>query len=172
MTYTTHADALFDPDKPILGATHLEARDNLIAVAAGDTNAPKIAVKVASAVGATIDFTGLGDFDGIQIDFNVFESGGVGTNIQAALSTDGTTFSTASTIATIPSGQSALGGTCFIELDTGWTRCQYGTPASAGHAGPTLAGASSSVVAVRLSATAGTVTIAALANPNGGRTIT
>lgn len=36
MSYTTHADVLFDPEKPVLGATHQETRDNLIAVAEGD----------------------------------------------------------------------------------------------------------------------------------------
>ena len=41
-TYTAHADALFDPDKPILGSTQLEQRDNLIAVAEGGTDAPRI----------------------------------------------------------------------------------------------------------------------------------
>lgn len=40
--YTTHADSLFDPNKPILGSTHLEARDNLLSVAEGDDTAPKI----------------------------------------------------------------------------------------------------------------------------------
>lgn len=40
--YTPHADALFDPDKPILGSTQLEQRDNLIAVTDGGTNAPRI----------------------------------------------------------------------------------------------------------------------------------
>ena len=41
-TYTAHADALFDPDKPILGSTQLEQRDNLIAVTEGGTDAPRI----------------------------------------------------------------------------------------------------------------------------------
>lgn len=42
--YTTHADALFDPNKPNLGSTHLEARDNLISVAEGDPTAPRVYV--------------------------------------------------------------------------------------------------------------------------------
>lgn len=42
-TYTDHADALFDPGKPILGATGLEARDNAISVAEGGSNAPVLA---------------------------------------------------------------------------------------------------------------------------------
>lgn len=40
--YTNHPDALFDPNKPILGSTHLEARDNLISLAEGDPTAPNI----------------------------------------------------------------------------------------------------------------------------------
>ena len=43
--YTAHADALFDPDKPILGSTQLEQRDNLIATAEGATGAPRIVLK-------------------------------------------------------------------------------------------------------------------------------
>lgn len=37
--YTEHADAIFDPDTPILGSTHLEARDNLKAAREGSTGA-------------------------------------------------------------------------------------------------------------------------------------
>lgn len=36
MSFTDHADSLFDAGKPVLGATQLEQRDNLEAVAAGD----------------------------------------------------------------------------------------------------------------------------------------
>lgn len=42
-TYTDHADALFDPGKPILGSTGLESRDNAIAIADGGDNAPVLA---------------------------------------------------------------------------------------------------------------------------------
>jgi len=38
--YTSHADSLFDAGKPILGVTHLEARDNLIASGEGSTGSP------------------------------------------------------------------------------------------------------------------------------------
>ena len=43
--YTAHADALFDPDKPILGSTQLEQRDNLIATAEGATGAPVVNIQ-------------------------------------------------------------------------------------------------------------------------------
>jgi hypothetical protein len=42
--FTEHADVLFDADKPILGSTHLEARDNLQSVAGGGVDAPRIAL--------------------------------------------------------------------------------------------------------------------------------
>ena len=40
--YTEHADALFDPGKPILGSVASETRDNLKSVAEGDVTAPRI----------------------------------------------------------------------------------------------------------------------------------
>lgn len=45
--YTDHPDSILQPDKPVLASTQLEARDNLKAVAEGDTTAP--------AVGGTIE---------------------------------------------------------------------------------------------------------------------
>lgn len=42
--YTEHADALFDADKPILGSTHLEARDNLQSAMGGGSDAPRLAL--------------------------------------------------------------------------------------------------------------------------------
>ena len=40
--YTIHPDEIYDVGKPILGSTHLEARDNLIAMTEGDDAAPNI----------------------------------------------------------------------------------------------------------------------------------
>ena len=44
MTFTVHADALFDPGAPVLGSTHLEARDNLVAAFAGEADAPGLSI--------------------------------------------------------------------------------------------------------------------------------
>lgn len=44
--YTQHADAIFEPLKPNIGATHQQARDNLIAVLEGDDTAPKATLKM------------------------------------------------------------------------------------------------------------------------------
>lgn len=41
-SYTTHADAMFDTEKPILGSTGLQGRDNLVSVAGGGVDAPKV----------------------------------------------------------------------------------------------------------------------------------
>mgnify|MGYP003643585845 CR=1 FL=1 len=77
-TYTTHADALFDPGAPILGGVALQSRDNLIAVTEGGTNAPKILSRalgldtgsgtVTTGVSA---FTGLGDIAELIVATNL-----------------------------------------------------------------------------------------------------
>jgi hypothetical protein len=65
-TYTTHADALFDPGAPILGGVALQSRDNLIAVTEGDATAPSIALRaVAMAAGTDTVTTGVSEFTGI-----------------------------------------------------------------------------------------------------------
>ena len=46
MTFTVHADSLFDPGAPVLGSTHLEARDNLEAALAGEDDAPRASTKM------------------------------------------------------------------------------------------------------------------------------
>lgn len=40
--YTVHPDEMFDPGKPILGATFLQGRDNLAATMEGATGAPRL----------------------------------------------------------------------------------------------------------------------------------
>lgn len=67
-TYTEHADSTFDPDAPILGQTHLEARDNLKACMGGGTDAPRLQLLALARLvegeairlrgGATIDAAG------------------------------------------------------------------------------------------------------------------
>lgn len=75
--YTIHADALFDPNKPILGSTHLEGRDNLIAVTEGDATAPKIALKAIErvAAGSTIRSRR----DTVSVTSSAFEDGPIHT---------------------------------------------------------------------------------------------
>ena len=43
-TYTDHPDQLFDPNRPILGSTALQTRDNLAAALEGDPSAPKLSL--------------------------------------------------------------------------------------------------------------------------------
>lgn len=40
--FTSHPDALFDPNKPILGSVALQSRDNLAATTEGSSGAPRI----------------------------------------------------------------------------------------------------------------------------------
>jgi len=76
--YTTHADALFDPNAPILGSTHLEARDNLLSVieASPDGLIAAYSWQIEDGAGGTdpiYDFS----VDGAvaEIETTVFESG-------------------------------------------------------------------------------------------------
>lgn len=171
-TYNEIFDTQLDPDAPITSGLGYQFRENPIAIAEGASGAPKIAMKVVQGTGATINFTGLDDFNGIWLDFYATESGGVGADITIALSDDnGSSYSSASIVAVIPPGASWLHGTVFVEFDTGWSNSAYGGATSASTANPTVAVPVGTVNAVRLSSSStGTVYIAAMANPNGGRT--
>lgn len=75
-TYTVHPDTIFDPDKPILGSTHLEARDNLIAAFEGAADAPGLSSKAVEDVTAgdvtRVEVPGGGDYE-----FPVIQNGSV-----------------------------------------------------------------------------------------------
>jgi len=43
--FTTHADALFEANKPILGSVAQETKDNLLSVAGGGVDAPRVVLK-------------------------------------------------------------------------------------------------------------------------------
>lgn len=59
--FTSHPDALFDPNKPILGSVALQSRDNLAATAEGSSGAPRIqdAALSTTATIAGVNFVGV-----------------------------------------------------------------------------------------------------------------
>lgn len=81
--YTPHLDSLFDPLKPILGGSHLEARDNLVSVAGGGVDAPRILLAALERLDAgdtlrsssTVDVPD-GEFAS-AIEFNVMQLGDI-----------------------------------------------------------------------------------------------
>lgn len=60
--WTSISDATFDPDRPVLGSTHLAIVKNFEALAEGATNAPRILVDAFSGAvaGDTVLFSALG----------------------------------------------------------------------------------------------------------------
>lgn len=68
MSYTDHADSLFDVGKPILGSTHQEARDNLVAVAEADDSGDKAPRVVSRALNLTT-LSGSGTYNSASIDW-------------------------------------------------------------------------------------------------------
>lgn len=71
--YTAHADATFDPDKPTLGSTHLESRDNLLAAMDGGLNAPRLSASASagSVVGGTLLWSSMSDSLSASVDTTV-----------------------------------------------------------------------------------------------------
>lgn len=173
-TWRTIASTEVDADSPVTATLMSALSNNPTAIAEGASGAPKIAMKIAQGTGATIDFTSLSTFNGIWLEFYATDSGGSGANITVALSDDGgSTFSAAATVAVIPSGGTWLQGSVFVEFSTGWSNSAYGGATAASTANPTVTTPAGTVDALRLSSSAtGTVYLAVLANPNGGRTTT
>ena len=163
--YTQQADAIFDPLKPTIGATHLQARDNLLAVAESDATAPKRKQKVTvgSLAGAgSVVLGGLASYQGFLADIIATNASASPEIVQMELSDNGTTFYGLATLFTLPAGTST---TAKISMDT--TTGSYSMIYSQAAASGTIAGSSSAVTHLRF--TTGSVTsIAVMLFPNGG----
>lgn len=176
MSYTVHPDAIFDPDKPVLGSTHLEARDNLIAVAKGETGAPKIANKITGGAGDTT-FSGLGDFDGVLIWGTLRGTGGGtafnGLNFDA--STDGSTYGTPSKLVEV-ANTAATNFTVFIDFPTGAWQAAYDRVDGTAFAGIYATGTLDNTVGLthlRIKIDAASSTVASyIVMPQGGQSAT
>lgn len=166
-TYTEHADEIFDPNRPILGSTHLEARDNLIAVAEGGLGAPKIASKTIggkTTSGSPLNIASLNAFSGIWI-WGVIKPSGSAT-VTAELSSDsGSSYATPTTVMTIGAG--AKGSfNMFVNLVTGGWKSVYDDGTIVQYGSGTLAGGGAGVTDFRLDPA--NADLAILANPQGG----
>lgn len=114
--YTPQSDATFDIDAPIIGVTHLQARDNLIAVTEADPTAPKLKQKVILSVAGVVD--GLGPWGGIQANYTVTHGGSPATGtVVVSFSTDGVTYGAETTIVAPTTDSTA--GVIFVDTGTG-----------------------------------------------------
>lgn len=158
----------FLPGQPATSAQGIALYENPLAIAEGASGAPKIAIKTAGGLsaGGKLTFTGLGDFSGALIHGTVLTDGSNRT-LGASLSDDGTTYSTASALLNGTAGPYRF--TLFVDFVTGAFKCTHDSidPPSPIYAAGTLAGAGSSVSAIRFTI-GGASTIAAIVLPNGG----
>ena len=160
------------PGEPITSAQGMAFYQNTIAVAEGDEDAPRVAIKTLGgsvASSGNLDFTGLDDgYLGCVIDGH-FKSDGASRTLAVALSTDGATFATASTAITDNAGN-ATSFKIVIDFATGAMKVTHHANAGPVYATATLAGASVDVQAVRLIAGT-TVGISAILTGTGGEAI-
>lgn len=150
-TYTGITNAQVDVDSPVTQTLMTLLRDNPISVFEGDSTAPRIAEKWAMGLGGlntATDFINLSGWPAFIFQFKTYRGISAG-NVTLALSDDnGSTFATASTLYS-NTGNTGYEAVMHLDRVTG----AYSGIAAAGGApftvSGTLAGASSSVDAVR-----------------------
>ena len=167
--YTQHADAIFDLRKPNIGATHMQARDNLLASLESDATAPKMKQKVV--VGSVVNsgsviLAGLASYQGFLADINATNASAAAKNIQMELSDNGSTFYGLTTIFTLQSSSSSV-AKLSMDLATGSYSIIYNPRSATGAVTATIAGSSDAVTHLRFT-TGGQTSIAVMLFPNGG----
>lgn len=157
-TYRSIAASEVDADSP-LTATLMDAlANNPVAITELDSTAPKIKISVengVTAAGSPFVIDGMLNFDGITLQGSIQNISTGTDSLQIQLSTDGVSYSAATTIASVVSG--SLAGTFSLDVDlatgnySGW----YAGAATPGVLSGTIAGGSASVSHVKLSMTVG-----------------
>lgn len=171
MAYTPILDTQLDPDAPITSGLGYQLRDNPLAIAAGDTGAPKIAkttkVGSISGIGGSSTVSGLNDFGGLTLDLLMNTDGLVGTEtVSISFSNNGSTFYGSTEIG-------SLGGDEFLYIkfvvdfgSTSYRLVRGGAGNTAQSATGTITGLSDSVTHFRITASEGTVSF--MAELDGG----
>jgi len=176
-TYTAITNGQIDQDSPITQPLMTALRDNPIAMAEGDSSAPKFATQAqvagtfATTSGGTAVFTNLDDYAGVE--FKVLVREGTGTDDQDVTieysTNNGSTWSTPAKIGHVRHESTAAIAMGYFNFSDGTlvSICDgaAGDPVVQGFfANTTMAGASNNINALRFSCD----TIAVILNPNGG----
>jgi len=179
-TYTAISNGQIDQDSPITQPLMTALRDNPIAMAEGDSSAPKFATQ-AQADGTFLSdstaeypvFTNLDDFSGIEFHLVARATNERDAGIE--YSTDnGSTFSSATVLGTVDGDASARLATFsgyFNFSDGVLVSIMADTATTATFLNTTVSGASNNINAIRFtnaSASAGSIRMAAIIKPNGG----
>lgn len=122
-TYRTIASAEWQPQAPVTSELVQALAQNHIAVAEGSAGAPRIASRTmfAQRTGASSgnsDFAGAAEYGGVWVDATASSADPSLSTITIAVSTDGSTFSTAVSIVAPPVSQSEK-ARFFLDFSTG-----------------------------------------------------
>lgn len=172
-TYTAITNGQIDQDSPITQPLMAALRDNPIAMAEGDSSAPKFALQAqvagtyATSINGTAVFTNLDDFAGVEFNVLAQEIGGTeaGSDVLFEYSTDnGSTWSSSTTLGTIDSNKRASAQGYFNFADGTLVSLMYHGGTNNFFTNTTMSGASNSINALRF----GCDRIAVILKPNGG----
>lgn len=172
-TYTAITNGQIDQDSPITQPLMAALRDNPIAMAEGDSSAPKFALQAqvagtfATSSGGTAVFTNLDDFAGAEFTVLAKEVTGVSANnVTIEYSTDnGSSWSTPVTIGTVQDDADGMGNGYLNFSDGALVGIFFGSQSvDTRFTNTTMSGASSSINALRF----GCDRIAVILKPNGG----
>jgi len=162
-------DAYLAHLSPVTVSKLRQLRDNPIAIAEGASGAARVAQHTLSGsatASSLLAFTGLGGYQGVNITFHLYNSGGTPRTPTIALSDDGVTYGAATNLPTLPAN-GAYTATLTIDFATGDYRVAYGGADGVGHATGTIAGGGASVAAFRF-ATTSDMTMSAIGYGTGG----
>jgi len=171
MTFTPIDIADFLPGEPATSAQGIALYENPIAIAAGDADAPRIAIKTGggAVTSSNLTFTGLDDgYKGCVIHGH-FKSDGASRTLSVSLSSDGVTFGAASAAISDTSGN-ATGFTLIVNFANGALKCTHHANAAPAYVTATVAGSGPNVQAIRLTVAAAT-TVSAIIIGTGGESI-
>jgi hypothetical protein len=159
------ADATIAYEKPITLQQGRALRDNPLAVFEHASGAPRIKQRIrgGNSAGGSVTFTGLGEYAGAVLTVNAANSGAGTYGLDLEFSTDGTTWLAGTTILS-ESATYAKQINLWVDFDSG----DYDLIEGVNHTSGTAAGASLSVVSMRVRSTIGAVPFAVMAEFNGG----
>lgn len=163
--FTEHPDALFEANKPILGSTGQETKDNLLSVVGHGVGAPRPVQPVITMqrpAAGIVSSSGLAHYSGLTAHIHVENTDSSAQDISISFSSDGVTYEAATALISVPaSGSAQIYLVC--DLTTGALSGVYS------YGGLTGAAATPSDPITHMRLESGTATkFVAIIYPNGG----
>lgn len=167
MSWVTLVSTALLPGKPWTSAKALAVYENPIAIAGGENGAPRIACHTfggAAVSSGALVVGGLSDWQGASIFYNAYNSGVSAGAPTIALSSDGSTFGTPTSL---PDVEDSGSGCLYVDFATGDFKVTFGDQAGAHYSSGTISGGGASVQAFRISVPAD-MTVTLTGHATGG----